>query len=102
MDIQRIKDKLRVYHKHQAGKQIMQMNIFSDLEGYLYYGELLFNLYKLKQLKDTNEDPTSEGFKIIQKEELKNFNYITERRRKEMKQNKKEAVNMKETINPIV
>ena len=43
----------------------MQMNIFSDMDGYLYYGELLFNLYKLKQLKDTNEDPNSEGFKII-------------------------------------
>ena len=63
----------------------MQMNIFSDSDGYLYYNELLFYLYKYKQLEFVNKNLSNEGLLIIQREESKNLNYITERRKRETK-----------------
>ena len=39
----------------------MQMNLYSDFEGYLYYGELLFHLYKYKQMETIQKNLSAEG-----------------------------------------
>ena len=87
--IAKIKEKLKLFHKQSAAKQIMQMNLFSDLDGFIYYNELLFHLMKFKQLDSINKDLSEEGFYIIQKEEIKNLHYLIDRRKKEMRQFKK-------------
>jgi hypothetical protein len=35
-------EKFRVVQRQIADKQIMQMNIFCDFEGYIYFNELMF------------------------------------------------------------
>ena len=76
------------------------MNLFSDLDGYLYYNEFLFHLMKFNKLEAINANLSEEGFNIIQKEETKNLQFITSRRKNELRQGKNQS--MKQCINPVV
>ena len=72
--------------KQEADKHIMQMNIYCDYEGYIYFNELFFFFFKFSLEEKLNEEipnrPAEKIFQalvIVRKEEiisLKKINFL--------------------------
>lgn len=53
----------------EAAKELMNMNISIDQDGYLYYNDILFAAFKSMLLESVKEDTTTKGLDIVLKSE---------------------------------
>ncbi|KAL4431577.1 hypothetical protein ABPG74_017282 [Tetrahymena malaccensis] len=106
-------EKFKVKQRQEADKHIMQMNIYCDFEGYIFFNELFFYFFKFSLKDEVNDFPPPKNQKelekqikalqILRKEEnitFKRLNYIKKKQSQLIKQkiNKKR----KEGVNPMV
>ncbi|KAL4477034.1 hypothetical protein ABPG72_011731 [Tetrahymena utriculariae] len=106
-------EKFKIKQRQEADKHIMQMNIYCDYEGYIFFNELFFYFFKFSLRDEVNDFPVPRNQKevekqikaiqILRKEEnitFKRMNYIKKKQSQLIKQkiNKKR----KEGVNPMV
>lgn len=77
-----IREKILLKLKKNAAVSIMNMNLYSDNKGYLYFNEVLFACMKRAYYEDLYENASSIGLAILKLEEEKNLKKISKMKQK--------------------
>jgi len=77
-----IKQRILLKLKKNAAISIMNMNLYSDDKGYLYFNEVLFACMKRAYYEDINENASSIGLAILKLEEEKNLKKLSRMKQK--------------------
>lgn len=77
-----IKEKILLKLKKNAALAIMNMNLYCDDKGYLYFNEVLFACMKRAYYEDLNENSSNLGIALLKLEEEKNLKKISKMKQK--------------------